>query len=190
MKKLLFVVIPILIIVAGLAFAMPKQNIQRGDVMNNKILIAYFSHSGNTKSIAQKIQAQTGGELFEIQSKEPYPKDYNKTTEIVKEQKSKNIMPELKENKDISNYDVIFVGTPAWWYTMAAPVKTFLSTNNFEGKTIVPFISHGGGGKYNIADEMGNLAKGSKVLKPFAVYGACDSNTEKELKSWLNELGF
>lgn len=71
---------------------------------------------------------------------------------------------------------------------MAPAVKTFLSENNFEGKTIVPFITHGGGGKYTIAEDMGKLAKGARVLNPFVVYEKGDSNTDSELKKWLEDL--
>ena len=71
---------------------------------------------------------------------------------------------------------------------MAPAVKTFLESNNFEGKTIVPFITHGGGGKYTIKEEMAKLAKGATVLDPLVVYGKGNSDTEKELKDWLKQL--
>lgn len=95
----------------------------------------------------------------------------------------------MKANKDVSDYDIIFVGTPAWWYTMAPAVMTFLKNNDFEGKTIVPFITHGGGGGYSIAQEMGQAAKGSKVLKPLVVYGRGNAGTDKEIANWLKGLG-
>ena len=71
---------------------------------------------------------------------------------------------------------------------MAPAVKTFLSENNFEGKTIIPFITHGGGGKYIIAEDMAKLAKGSKVLKPFVVAGYGDSNLQNDIDNWTKEL--
>lgn len=176
-----------LILIAGIAaFAIPKN----GGIMNNKkVLTAYFSWGGNTKSIAEKIQTQVGGDIFRIETLTPYPSDYNKTAYgIAKEQHEKNIHPPIK-NIDISSYDIIFVGTPAWWYEMAPAVKTFLSENNFEGKTIVPFITHGGGGKYTIAEDMGKIAKGAKVITPpFVVYEKGDSNTDKELSDYLQRL--
>ena len=156
--------------------------------MDKKILTVYFSWSGNTKLTAEKINSKTGGALFRIEPVTPYPDNYNETAYgVAKEQHDKNIHPPIK-NIDIGNYDVIFTGTPAWWYTMAPPVMTFLEENNFEGKTIVPFITHGGGGEYNIAKDMEKLAKGSKVLKPFVVYGKGDYKTEKELIDWINNL--
>lgn len=156
---------------------------------NKKILIAYFSWSGNTKSIAEKIQTQTNGDIFRIEPAEPYPTDYNEAAYgVAKKQHEEGIKPELKYNCDISKYDIIFVGTPAWWYNMAPPVKTFLSNNDFQGKTIVPFITHGGGGKYTIADNMAKLAKGANVLPQFVINENGDKKTDKELLEWLKNI--
>ncbi len=158
--------------------------------MDKKILIAYFSWSGNTKYIAEKIHSQVGGDMFRIETAVPYPSDYNEAAYgVAKKQHEEGTKPELKDNGNISGYDVIFVGTPAWWYEMAPAVKTFLSENNFEGKTIIPFITHGGGGKYTIAEDMGKMTN-AKTLEPLVVYGKGDSNTDTQIKEWLNKLGF
>lgn len=157
--------------------------------MDKKVLVSYFSWGGNTKLIAEKIHNQVGGDMFRIETAEPYPADYNETAYgVAKKQHEEGIKPELKDNGDVSGYDVVFVGTPAWWYTMAPAVKTFLSENDFNGKTIVPFITHGGGGKYTIADDMAKLANGAKVLTPFVVYENGDANTDKELADWLKNI--
>lgn len=156
------------------------------DVLNKKVLVAYFSWGGNTKFIAEKINSQVGGDMFRIETVVPYPTDYNETAYgVAKKQHEEGTKPELKDNTDVSRYDVVFVGTPAWWYGMAPAVKTFLSENNFEGKTIIPFITHGGGGKYTIAEDMGKLTEGSKVLQPLVVYENGGSNIDNEIKNWL-----
>lgn len=158
--------------------------------MEKRILIAYFSWSGNTKHIAEEIQARVGGDMFEIDTAVPYPSDYNETAYgVAKKQHEENILPELKDNGDVSNYDVVFVGTPAWWYTMAPAVKTFLTENDFNGKTIIPFVTHGGGGGYHIADDMAKLAKGAEVVKnQLVVYGRGNSGTGQEIDKWLAEI--
>ncbi len=156
---------------------------------NKKVLIAYFSWSGNTKSIAEKIREYVGGDMFRIETAIPYPTDYHEAAYgIAKKQHEEGIKPELKYNCDITDYDVIFIGTPAWWYGVAPAVKTFLSQNNFEGKKVIPFITHGGGGKYTITDDIAKLAKGATVLPPFVVYETGNSRTDKELLSWLKEI--
>lgn len=188
MKKLLLLILPILLLCAGCTFA---NNKIQGGFMNKKVLVAYFSWGGNTKFIAEKIHNSTGGDMFRIETAVPYPEDYNEAAYgVVKKQHEEGTKPQLKDNGDVSSYDVIFVGTPAWWYEMAPAVKTFLSENNFEGKTIVPFITHGGGGKYTIAEDMGKMAKGAKVLSPLVVYGKGDSNTDSQIKEWLSKLEF
>lgn len=155
--------------------------------MNKKILIAYFSWSGNTESIAKKIQETTGGDIFRIETKTPYPSNYHETAYgVAKEQHEKGILPELKDNGDISGYDIIFVGTPAWWYTMAPAVKTFLTNHDFAGKTIIPFVTHGGGGGYTIAEDMQEIAK-TKVLKPLVISGSGGGSIQKEINEWLIE---
>ncbi len=189
MKKILMIILPV-ILIAGIAdYQIANATTQTiGGLMDKKVLVAYFSWSGNTKSIAQKIHSQTGGDIFEIKPVKPYPSDYNETAYgIAKEQKEKGIHPEIN-NTDVSSYDVIFVGTPAWWYTMAPPVMTFLAENNFEGKVIVPFVTHGGGGGYTIDKDMADLAKGAKVLKPFVVYGRGSAGVDNDIKDWINRL--
>ena len=177
---------------AGVVFSRQKKKMSSKEYLgmtNKKILVAYFSFSGNTKAIAEKIHAQVGGDIFRIETKTPYPSDYDETAYgIAKEQHEKGIKPELKDNGDVSSYDIIFVGTPAWWYEMAPAVKTFLSKNNFESKIIIPFITHGGGGKYQIKEEIGKFAKGSIVKKPFVVYGKGTSSIDEDIEKWLDGL--
>ena len=191
MKKLLLIILPLLIICAGTAFVLAQNNqkeVTNMTLTDKKILVTYFSWSGNTKVIAEKIHTQVGGDIFRIEPVTPYPDDYQETAYgIAKEQKDKGIHPPIK-NTDISSYDVIFVGAPAWWYTMAPPVMTFLEQNNFEGKIIVPFVTHGGGGSYTIDKDMAKLAKGAKVLSPFVVANRGNSNTDKNITEWLDNL--
>ena len=109
---------------------------------DKKILIAYYSHSGNTKEAAEKIQSLTGADLFEIKPANEYPKDYNAVVNQAKQEKADDVRPELVSLGNVKAYDILFIGTPVWWYTMASPVKTFLAENNFDGKIIVPFCTH------------------------------------------------
>lgn len=194
MKKLWLIILPLLMLFIGTAFVLAQNNEKKDlymtNLANKKILVAYFSWSGNTKLIAEKIHLQVGGDIFRIEPVTPYPDDYQETAYgIAKKQKEKNIHPPIK-NTDISSYDVIFVGTPAWWYTMAPPVMTFLEKNKFEGKTIIPFITHGGGGGYTIDKDMAKLAKGATVLNPFIVYDKGTTSTDKDITNWLNNLKF
>jgi len=113
----------------------------------NKILIVYFSHSGNTRVVANQIQELTGGDIFEIQPVNAYPTDYQTVVDQAKKEINTSYKPPLKTSvKNFESYDIIMVGSPNWWSTIAPPVAAFLTSYNFEGKTIVPFMTHGGGG--------------------------------------------
>lgn len=153
-----------------------------------KILVAYYSHSGNTKKVAELIHSQLGGDVFEIVPTKAYPNDYNSLVQVGKQEKEQNIYPEINENGDLTAYDTIFVGTPVWWYTMAGPLKTFLKENDFAGKTIVPFCTHGGGGASNTYSDIKKLAPAADVLEGYTSYE--DSANEVEVKKWIDGLGF
>ncbi|MBQ7450829.1 flavodoxin [bacterium] len=151
-----------------------------------KILIAYYSYSGNTKSTAEKIQSVVGGDLFEIKPVQQYPNDYNEVVAIAKKEKAQNFKPELIKKGDISGYDTIFIGTPVWWWTFATPVRTFLSENDFTGKTIMPFCTHGGGGASSTYLDIQKLCPNADVKEGYTTYN--NSATENEIKNWLEGL--
>ena len=150
-----------------------------------KPLIAYYSHTGNTKDIAQKIQKLTGGVLFEIKPLSAYPVNYDDVVNQAKTEKERNIKPELLDNGDISAYDTIFIGTPVWWYTFASPVRTFLAEHDFSKKVIMPFCTHGGGGESQTFREIEELCPTAIIKKGFVSY----ENTAKlpEIESWLRK---
>ena len=110
-----------------------------------KMLVAYFSHTGNTRAIARQIQVATGADVFEIVPANPYPESYGDVLARGRQELKDDLRPELKSAvPDIASYDVVFVGSPNWFNTVVPPVMTFLSARDFSGKTIVPFVTHGG----------------------------------------------
>ena len=111
-----------------------------------KLLIVYYSWSnGNTKRIAEELQAATGADMVRIETVTPYVGDYNAVVAQGKREADSGFMPEIKPTGiDISAYDVIAVGTPTWWYTMAPAVLTFLKSTDFSNKTVIPFMTNGG----------------------------------------------
>ena len=111
-----------------------------------KMLIVYYSWSnGNTKRIANMLQGATGGDLMEIDTATPYTGSYDEVVDQGQEEVNRGYEPELKPlTKDISDYDIIALATPTWWYTMAPAMRTYLHGQHWEGKTIVPFMTNGG----------------------------------------------
>ncbi|MEN2984814.1 MAG: flavodoxin [Dictyoglomaceae bacterium] len=158
--------------------------------MDKNILIAFYSWSGNTKKIAKLIHDEVGGNLFEIEPEIPYPSSYNATVEQAKKEIKEGYKPPIKgkiENFEI--YDVIFIGTPNWWSTIAPPVATFLTQYDFSGKTIAPFCSHGGGGLGKIAKDLERLCPNSQILEIFGVYYGGDKTLKEKLSLWLKKIG-
>ena len=152
----------------------------------NKVLIAYYSYSGNTKTIAEKIKDITGGQLFEIKTIKEYPRNYTDVVNLAKQEKEQDIKPELANKIDISAYDTIFLGSPVWWYTFATPVKTFLCENDFSGKTIIPFCTHGGGGAAETYSDIEKLCPDAEIKTGFTSYQ--NSAKESEIEQWINSV--
>lgn len=112
-------------------------------IKDGKKLVVYYSWGNNTKAVAEYISQRLDADLLELKPKEAYPTDYNACVSKVGRD-GKNFEPELSTAiPDLSSYDTIFAGSPCWWGTIANPLRTFLHQNDFSGKTIVPFMTHG-----------------------------------------------
>ena len=116
-----------------------------------KKLVAYFSASGTTKKVAERLSRVAGADLFEITPKEPYTSAdlnwMNKKSRTSLEMADKTSRPEIvHKNLDTSKYDVIFLGFPIWWYIAPTIINTFLESYDFSGKTIILFATSGGSG--------------------------------------------
>lgn len=107
---------------------------------SNKILVVYFSWSGNTKTVGQYIAQKTQADVFEVERVKPYPDKYELCVEEAHAEIGKR--PAIKgEIKNISDYDVIFIGAPVWSGTIPMPMFTFLEKYDFKGKTVIPFCT-------------------------------------------------
>ncbi len=154
-----------------------------------KILIVYYSHSGSTKEIATQIQKTVGGDLFEIQTIESYPAEYNALTKQAKDEINRGYKPALK-NRDGNTkaYDIIFIGSPVWWGTIAPSVTTFLSENDLSGKIVIPFSTHLGSGLANCAKDTAKLCPKSTVLDGKAFSGNSVKTSQNEVTKWLDGI--
>ena len=125
-------------------------------------MIVYYTWSnGNTARIARKLQSVAGGELLQIDTAVPYAGSYDDVVNRGQDEVRRGYEPELKPiDVNMASYDVIAVGTPTWWYTMAPAVLTFLHGHDFTGKTVVPFMTNGGWPGHVIKD-MKNACRGA-----------------------------
>ena len=155
---------------------------------DKRILTVYYSNNGNTKNVGVNINSIVGGDIKEIELTEKYPSNIFTMSKLVRKQAKENYLPQIK-NIDISNYDVIFVGSPVWNLSMSLPVKTFLKNNNFENKTIIPFITYSGGAnKTKIVNEIKNLANTNDVKKPLFMFENGIFLTKEQIIKWLNNI--
>lgn len=176
-------------VLALMAFMINNVDLQAQKNNTKKILVAYYSYSGNTKVIAEQIKNATGGDIFEIQTVREYPKAYNAVVDQAKREINTNFKPELKSKvKDLDAYDVIFIGSPNWWNTFAPPVTTFLTSYDFAGKTIVPFITHEGSRMGSSASDVRKLCPKSTVLDGLPIRGSVVKNAQPEVNKWLREI--
>lgn len=170
---------------------------------NRKILVAYFSRTGenygvgniskgNTCIIADMIAAETGGETFEIKPVKAYPDEYQACVDIARTEKDTDSRPEIQEDIRIEDYDIIFLGYPNWWGDMPMPVYTFLGKHDWSGKTVIPFCTHEGSGLSGTEDKIRQTCKGATVKSGLAVRGSTAQNSQpearKSVESWLKKL--
>ena len=173
---------------------------------DKKILVVYFSRTGeeyavgnitkgNTEIVAEYIAQKIGADTFEIKPAKPYPDAYEPCTEIAKQELESNARPALEKNIDsLAQYDTIFLGFPIWWSALPRVVVTFLEANDFSGKTIIPFCTHGGSGLANSEREIKDACPNAKVLDGLAVVGKSAQenfpSVQKDVDAWLKNHGY
>ena len=117
-----------------------KVNMHIKSEANPKILVVYFSWSGNTKTVGQHIAQKTHADVFEVERVKPYPSQYEQCVEEAHAEIGKR--PTIKgEIKNLSDYDVIFIGVPVWSGSLPMPMFTFLEQYDFTGKKVIPFCT-------------------------------------------------
>ena len=192
MRKILIAML-IVMAVVGSAFAAEA-----------KMLIAVFSRAdenyavgyievGNTMKLAQVIQQKTGAELFEVAPAKKYPADYDTCIDVAKKEQSRKARPAIAQDKDISEYDVIFLGYPVWWGDIPMCMYTFIEAHDWAGKTVIPFCTSEGSGAGSTDRTLKNALKGADVKRVMSMRGTTAQNnaseTEKTVDRWLKTLG-
>lgn len=155
---------------------------------NSKVLVAYFSATGHTKALAEKVAKVTGGDLFEIEPAEPYTdadldwRDDSSRSSV--EAKDRSTRPAVKSHVDnIAQYDTIYVGFPIWWYTAPVIVNTFLEGYDTAGKVIIPFATSGG-------SQIGETEKDLRVSAPKAIFKpgkVMNGYSEEQVAAWVEQ---
>ena len=163
------------------------------DMKTSKTLVAYFSATGTTHKVAQQIAQATGGRLYPIRPEQPYTdadldwtdKSSRSTLEMQDPASRPAIVMELHE-KDMKDYDTLFIGFPIWWNVAPHAVNTFIESHNLEGKTIIPFATSGSSG-------ISNSIKVLKETYPHLQWKEgklLNHASDNDIRKWVKQLGY
>jgi len=163
-----------------------------------KVLVAYFSCTGNTRAVASHIADELNtktviANLHEIKPEVPYTSnDLNwrdNSSRASKENADPSSRPSISGSvQNMENYDIIFIGYPIWWGQAPKIVYAFMESHNFSGKTIVPFCTSGTSGIGSSADNLKKISSANTVWLPGIRFAA--NASQSSVKSWLNEFDF
>jgi flavodoxin len=202
-----FMMAAVLVFFAGITVFAQSQNTAR------KVLVAYFSQPlvtenidavsgasvqvvgrekvGNVELAAKMIQKASGGDLFAIQTKVPYPQKYQALADYAKQEGSEKRKPPLATHvANMADYDTIFIGYPIWWYTMPMAINSFLEEYDLSGKTIIPFTVHGGSGWAGSREKIAALEPKATVSKDgLSISRNNMARIENDVTVWVHRLG-
>ena len=155
-------------------------------------LVAYFSASGITAKVAEKLSEAIGADLHAIEPEVPYTEaDLNwkdKHSRSTIEMLDPTSRPKIAYKRDnMEDYDTIFVGFPIWWYVAPTIINTFLESYDFAGKTIIPFATSGGSGMGDTNEKLKPSCPNSTLLEGRILKL---TDTSAELASWADNLIF
>lgn len=180
-----------------------------------KILIAYFSRWGNTdystdmdattgasiivykgtrrgttEAVARYIQTAVGGDLYLIETSEPYPAEFDKVRDQNHAEQAARTLPALRNRiENMDQYDRVFIGYPNWALDVPQAIRSFLSSYDFSGKTVVPFCTHEGYGAGRTYNSVKEEAAGANVLEGIAIEATEVPSAESQIRSWLERIG-
>ena len=155
-----------------------------------RVLVAYFSRSGNTRVIAGQIARSLGAAVFEIEPAQPYPEDYFETVEQARRERDSGFRPALKGRvENLDEYDVVYLGFPIWGETAPPVIRSFLAWHKLAGKTLIPFITHGGYGVGDSRKVVGAHAPGARLSDDGLVMQADqERQTVERVRTWLGRI--
>ena len=170
-------------------------------MQDKKSLIIYFSRAdenyfggemkyidkGNTEVIAEYIKEITNGDLFKVEPLNPYSKNYNECIEEAKVRTKEHNAPIKEEIPNLSDYEVIYIGSPVYWGGMPEELFTALKNKNYTGKTIRPFVTHEGSGLSSIPSQLREICLGGEVLDGLAIVGSQVYNSKEIVENWINK---
>lgn len=170
---------------------------EKENYKDRKSIIIYFSRAdenyavgyidkGNTEVIAEYIKELTDADMFKVERKIPYSKEYRACVREAEDEQENDERPELAHTLDnIDNYEVVYIGAPVYCGLLPQPMITQLEKLNWNGKVIRPFTTHEGSGLGNIPRQLEDICNGAKVVDGLAVRGTSVKNAKGKVEAWI-----
>lgn len=153
----------------------------------SKTLVAFFTRTGNTRVIAHQIRHALRTDVFEIEPAAPYPEDYEATVSQATRERASGYQPPLKATvPDLRAYETVFLGFPIWGETAPSVIRSFLAQHDLAGKTLVPFITHGGYGLGRSMSVVRQHAPRARIFEPFVMAADQERRTLTQVSRWLS----
>lgn len=156
----------------------------------DNMLILYFSHSGNTRKVAEQIHGRIGGDIIELKTVTPYPRDYDAVVDQAQQEQQNNARPQIAtEIPNLEKYDTIFIGFPNWWGTIPMPFFTMLEKYDVGNRTIIPFCTHEGSRFGRSEQDLKQLCPHARMLEGFEIRGSRAGEAQRNIDAWLRKIG-
>lgn len=144
---------------------------------------------GANEYLAREIQKNVGGDLVRIETVQEYPTVHKPLLDFAQNEQRKNIKPQLKPLPNFADYDTIYIGYPIWWYQMPMAMYSLFEQHDFSGKTLIPFVGHGGSRFSGSIEEIKKLQPNATLKNGFEAYlhrtTKADAEVEKRVAEWL-----
>ncbi|MDM0045873.1 flavodoxin [Variovorax dokdonensis] len=158
---------------------------------DSTVLVACFSRTGNTRVVAGLLRRALRAQEFEIEPATAYPEDYLATVEQARQERDRATQPALRAKvADIDRYDTVLLGFPIWGETAPPIVRSFLAAHDLAGKTLIPFITHGGYGVGNSRDVIARHAPAARLQEGFVMQGEQERQVMERVDHWLRQQPF
>lgn len=150
--------------------------------------VVFLSRSSNTRMLAGHLSRSFGADLIEIRPRDPWPEDYEEMVDWATRWRESDQLLPLEPTADLSAHAPVFLGFPIWGGSLPAPMRAFLSTTDLTGKTVLPFITHGGFGAGDAMADVRRLAPNAEFAEPFVL--ECDQERDNlnALRAWLGAV--
>ena len=170
--------------------SLPEGTEEEIDEPTNNILVAYFTRTGTTRTLASYIQEATDGELVEIVPVNAYPTNYDACLAQANAELAANARPAVLYTVDnMDQYDTLFIGYPIWYGQAPMAIRTFLEAYDLSGKTIIPFCTSGSSGIGGSLSAIRALVTEGTVLDGLGVTSSNVNNARTRVNTWIEGLG-